>query len=127
ASGPRPADEALRTLDALLPESPHPEPLLMRAWLLAMLARFEEASPIAREADERLHELTGGDHWGEWVLAEIETLAGDHEAAARRLGPFCDLLEEGGQRFFLSSIAPMLGRELCALGRHDEAERWAQR
>jgi class 3 adenylate cyclase len=58
AFGPRPADEALRTLDALLPENPHPMPLLMRAWLLAMLARFEEASQIVREAGERWRELT---------------------------------------------------------------------
>ena len=53
ALGPRPADEALRTLDALLPENPHPRLLLRRAWLLTMLARFDEAARIAREAGER--------------------------------------------------------------------------
>jgi tetratricopeptide (TPR) repeat protein len=42
------------------------------------------------------------------------------------LRPFCDLLEDLDQRFYLSSIAPMLGRELCALGRHAEAERYAR-
>ena len=61
--GPRPADEALRTFDALLPENPHPRLLLSRAWLLSMLARFDEAARIAREAGERWRELTGDD----WV------------------------------------------------------------
>ena len=59
--GPRPADEALRTLDALLPENPHPWLLLCRAWLLTMLARFDEAAQIAREAGDRLRDLTGDD------------------------------------------------------------------
>ena len=39
----------------------------------------------------------------------------------------CFHSQEHDQRFYLSSAAPMLGRELCSLGRYDEAERWAQR
>jgi thioredoxin-like negative regulator of GroEL len=35
---------------------------------------------------------------------------------------FCDLLEARGDRGFLSGYASMLGRSLCALGRHHEAE-----
>ena len=42
---------------------PPPRLLLNRAWLLAMLARFDEADPLAREAGERCRELTGAD----WV------------------------------------------------------------
>ena len=126
ASGSRPADEALAKLDTLLPESPHPAALLVRAWLLGMLGRFEEASLIEREASNHLRELTGA-NWVEWLPAEIASLAADHEAAARHLRRLCDLLEEHDQRFYLSSAAPMLGRELCSLGRHDEAEHWAQR
>ena len=45
--GPRPADEALRTLDSMLPANPTPRTLLVRAQLLAMLARFEEAWALA--------------------------------------------------------------------------------
>jgi class 3 adenylate cyclase len=123
ASGSRPTDEALQTLDALLPENPHPGALMTRAWLLAMLGRFEEAWPIAQEASDRLRDLAG-ENVLEWMLADILTLAGDHEEAARHLQRSCELLEERGQRFFLSSFAPMLSRELCALGRHDEAEHW---
>ncbi len=125
ALGPRPADEALRTLDALLPENPHPLPLLTRAWLLTMLARFEEASQVAREAGERWRELTGDDEV-DWILALVAATAGDHEAAAEHLRRFCELVEARGQRGFLSTFAPMLGRSLCALGRHDEAEPLAQ-
>ena len=39
---------------------------------------------------------------------------------------FCDWLETGGHRGHLSTFAPQLGRSLCALGRHDEAEPLAQ-
>jgi class 3 adenylate cyclase/tetratricopeptide (TPR) repeat protein len=124
ASGSRPADEALRTLDELLPDSPRTGPSLARAWLLAMLGRFDEAWAIADEARERERELTGT-NMAEWLPAEIASLAGEHEAAVTFLRPFCDLLEELDQRFYLSSVAPMLGRELCALGRHAEAERYA--
>jgi class 3 adenylate cyclase/tetratricopeptide (TPR) repeat protein len=121
ADGPRPADEALRTLDALLPDNPSPRLLLVRAWLLSMLARFDEAARVAREAGEHWRELTGDD-WVDVYLARIAATAGRHEDAAAHLRRFCDLLEARGLRSFLSTYAPLLGRSLCALGRHDEAE-----
>jgi tetratricopeptide (TPR) repeat protein len=109
----------------VLPEIPTPRPAMGRAWLLAMLGRFDEAWPSALAASERLRELTGDDG-DEHVLAEIARLAGDHAAAAGYLRRFCDLLEAQGQRGFLSTYAPLLGLELCALGRHAEAEPLAQ-
>ena len=60
------------------------------------------------------------------MLGDIAATAGDHENAAAHLRRFCDLLEARGQRGFLSTFAPLLGRSLCALGRHDEAEPLAQ-
>ena len=123
--GPRPADEALGTLDAMLPENPHPRLLLARAWLLTMLARFDEASPIVSEAGQRWRELTGDD-WVSHILGAIAATAGDHESAAVHQRRHCDLLEARGQRGYLSTHAPRLGRSLCALGRHDEAEPLAQ-
>ncbi|MDP9204840.1 MAG: hypothetical protein M3P12_05180, partial [Gemmatimonadota bacterium] len=57
AHGPTPAEEALDQLDRLLPERPAPYSLFTRAWLLAMLDRFDEAVPLAREANERQREL----------------------------------------------------------------------
>jgi class 3 adenylate cyclase len=124
--GPQPADEALRTLDAVLPEASHPYPLLFRSHLLSMLGRFDEAWPTAIEASRRLRELTGGADGADYTLADIATLAGDHEAAARYLRQWCDFLEKHGQRALLSSYAPILGRSLCELGRYDEAEAQAQ-
>jgi class 3 adenylate cyclase len=123
-AGPRPADEALRTLDLTLSAersiNPNPQPLLIRANLVAMLGRFDEAWSIAFEANERLGELSGP--WGEGWLAAIATLAGDHEAAASYLRRLCDFLEERGQRAYLAAYAPALGRSLSALRRYDEAE-----
>jgi tetratricopeptide (TPR) repeat protein len=39
---------------------------------------------------------------------------------------WCGFLEERGQRGLLSTFAPMLGRSLCVLGRHEEAEPQAE-
>ena len=121
--GPTPADEALRTLDSVLPEVPHPQPLLFRSQLLAMLGRFDEAWEVAGLASGRLLELNGTaatDRW-EYTLADIAALAGDFDTAARQLRGFCDFLTEHGLRGLLSTFAPMLGRAFCILGRYDEA------
>jgi tetratricopeptide (TPR) repeat protein len=122
--GPRPANEALATLDAAIADQPHAGALLMRAVLLAMLDRIDEAWAVALPAGERLRELafaTGG----AW-LADIAILAGDYEAAASHLRDACDALEAIGNTGELSSYAPMLGRVLCTLGRYDEAELLAE-
>jgi class 3 adenylate cyclase/tetratricopeptide (TPR) repeat protein len=115
------ADEALRRFDATLPDKPHPALLLDRACLLAMLAQFGEAASIAREASGRLRELRS-DEPVELDLAQIATLEGDHEAAVRYLRTVCERLEKLDRRGHLAGCAPQLGRELCSLGRFDEAE-----
>ena len=124
AYGPRPADEALATLDAAIVDQPHAGALMLRAVLLAMLDRIDEAWAVALPAGERLRELAYATR-GAW-LAEIAILAGDYEAAAFHLRDACDELEAIGNIGELSSYAPMLGRVLCALGRYDEAELLAQ-
>ncbi len=124
--GPRPADEALSTLDLLLGDGSHPSPRLLRAELLAMLGRFDEALVTAQEANRRLRELTGLES-GERALAEIAVLAGDHVTAVRSWRVYCDMLEKGGGLALLSTYAPYLGRSLCMLGQDDEAEPLAQR
>jgi class 3 adenylate cyclase/tetratricopeptide (TPR) repeat protein len=123
--GPRPADEALATLDAVLTDQPDPGALLLRAQLLAMLDRIDEAWAAALSAGERLREL-GLATTGAWV-ADVARLAGDYETAASQLQDACDMLEAIGNTGELSTYAPMLGRVLCELGRHDEAEVLAQR
>src|SRR5438067_5437644 len=88
-----------------------------------MLDRTEEAWAVALAANERARELgtTADDD-----LAEVAALAGDDEAAAAYLRAACDAMEASGHIGILSLSAPRLGRFLCALGRHDEAEPLAQ-
>ncbi len=123
--GSRPADEALVTLDRLLVNEPHPWARLERAELLAMLGRFEEAWATANEASRQLLERTG-DEGGEQLLGRVAVLTGDDEAAVGYFEVDCHRLQSRKQLAVLSSYAPMLGRSLCALGRYDEAEPWAQ-
>jgi class 3 adenylate cyclase len=123
--GPTPAGEALAQLDRLLPERPAPYSLFTRALLLAMLDRFEEAVPLARESNERQLEVDGR-RIGEVRLAEIARMAGDHETAARHLQALCEWLEEQEQLGLLGTYVCVLGRELCALGRFEEAEALAR-
>jgi hypothetical protein len=125
AYGPRPAGEALAALEVVLADQPYAGALLMRALLLGMLDRMDEAWAVALPAEERLRELafaTGG----AW-LGEIALLAGDYEAAASYLRDACDRVEAIGNEGELSTDAPMLGRILSTLGRHDEAELLARR
>jgi class 3 adenylate cyclase len=124
AVGPRPADEAIEALDAAMGDTRHPHPMLARAYLLALLGRFDEAWEIARERAELLRELRGEGH--EAWLAWIARLEGDEESAASYFGTFCDALKEHGQTSALSTMAPELACSLCALGRYDEAEPLAQ-
>jgi class 3 adenylate cyclase len=126
AVGPIPAAEALAEIDELLPANPAPFSLFTRAWLLAMLDRFDEAVPLARESTERQREVDGR-RMGEIRLAEIARMAGDHQAAADHLQTLCAWLEERELYGPLSTYVSLLGRELCALGRFDEAEALAHR
>jgi tetratricopeptide (TPR) repeat protein len=124
--GPRPADEALRTLDTLMPTDLNPGTDLTRAGLIAMLGPVEEGLRMGVEACRRLSDLAGGGV-GFGALADIHALAGDLPAAAEEMRRWCDYLEQRGQVGNLSYYAPRLGRWLCALGRYDEAEPLAQR
>jgi tetratricopeptide (TPR) repeat protein len=125
-SGSRPADEVLAILDRQLAETPSVWLLLNRAWVLAMLDRVEEARQIAHAANARLREQDDV-RWGEWMLAEISTLGGDHEDASNRLRTLCQWLEAMEQLTFLENYLGRLGRSLCKLGRFDDAEKAANR
>jgi tetratricopeptide (TPR) repeat protein len=91
-----------------------------------MLDRGEKARQEAEEADARLRDQSTS-RWGDWFLAELSLLAGDHEAASRHLRIVCDWLEAIDDFGRLSTYLPLLGRSLCVLGRFDEAERLAER
>jgi tetratricopeptide (TPR) repeat protein len=123
AHGSMPVEEALARLDQH--DLPSPWWLLCRAWYLAMLDRFDEALPLSEKADADIKER-GGSWAGDWLMAEIASLAGDHETARRRLEAVCEWLTSRNMDGFLATYSPMLGRELCALGRYDEAEKAAR-
>jgi class 3 adenylate cyclase/tetratricopeptide (TPR) repeat protein len=123
--GPRPASEALTSADAVLADHPHPGTLLLRAVLLAMLDRIDEAWAVGLAADERLREL-GYTTGGEW-LGELGLVVGDYEASAHHLRDACNALEANGNFPELSTYVAELGRVLCELGKHDEAETLARR
>jgi class 3 adenylate cyclase len=123
--GSRPADEALAVVDRLFAETRSPWLQFSRAWLLGMLDRGDEARRDAQEADARHREQNN--RWGEWVLAELSTLADDHKDASNRLRILCNWIEAREQFAFLGYYLSRLGRSLCLLGRFDEAERFAER
>ena len=124
--GPRPAQEALATLDRLVADSEDPRVLLSRALLLAMLERLDEAWALAGRAEERLREF-GQAHEASLRHAEIAVLAGDEESAVAHYRVWCDHLESAGRQAELSTYAPILGRLLCAVGRYGDAEAFAEK
>ncbi len=114
--GPRPVDEALERCAAL---DPRWNIDLSRAFLLAMSGRIDEARALADAATKHARELG---HTADPWLAEIEKLAGNHEGAAEVLRALCDRLAGRGFDAPLAAYAGLRGRELCSLGRYDEAD-----
>jgi tetratricopeptide (TPR) repeat protein len=123
--GPRPADEAIRMLDELAEWRPPGSHDLPRAALLAMLGRSDEAWPLAEARSSHLREVSGDStqdgHLYLWLLATIE---GDRPRACRHNADMIDVLvAAGGENASVAaSFRSLLARDLCYLGRFDEAE-----
>jgi class 3 adenylate cyclase/tetratricopeptide (TPR) repeat protein len=126
-NGPCPADEALRRIDELAAERPPGADDGARAVVLAMLGRFDEAWPLAEAASDRLREVAGDSlHEIHAFLFLIAMIEGDRERACRHNAKGIEVLSSSLEATYKS----MLARDLCYLGRHDEAEpllRQAQR
>jgi class 3 adenylate cyclase/tetratricopeptide (TPR) repeat protein len=128
--GPTPVEEALHWLDDHR-ELERADLSLgsYRATLQAMLGHSDEARTLARQTRARNEEL------GRQLLVaigaqsawQIEMLAGDPLAAEREAREGCELLEQMGERGWLSTQACHLAWALHELGRDDEAEQWAKR
>jgi tetratricopeptide (TPR) repeat protein len=114
--GPRPVSEVSRAFDAL---DSTVRVDLMRAILLAMSDRNDDARALASATAERAREL---DQSAEPDLAEIESLAGNHDAAAEQLGLWLDWDSKRGITGNVSHALAELSRELALAGRYEEAE-----
>ena len=125
AFGPRPAGEALAALDAVLPERPYPGDLLLRALLLAMLGRTQEAWTVARSADDHAREI--GQRFETSWTAEVARLAGDLPAAVAYYEIASDALAQIGSPGALASVSAGFALALCDLGRFEEAEELAKK
>ncbi len=119
--GPRPADEALRTLDGLAVGWPPGSLDLGRAVLLAMLGRIEEAWPIAEARSDHLREVTRRSGAGLHYLAAIAMVEGDRERACRHHAELIESFPPGSDGL-ASSWRLLLALDLCYLGRPEEAE-----
>jgi len=101
-----------------------------RANALAMLGRFDEARAILAEARAELADRGGG-IWLARLTGQtsvnLELLAGDPAAAAELGAEGCRLLDELGEKSFLSTAAGKLAQALYALDRLEEADAWAGR
>jgi class 3 adenylate cyclase/tetratricopeptide (TPR) repeat protein len=117
--GPRPAEEALRTLDELAPQLADPAYDLKRAYLLATLCRFEEAWALAGPAIDRLNEAADARAL-EWSM-NLSALEGDYARAVDEGRRLVDLMIERGMIAFRVNNGVLLGRNLCMLGLFDEA------
>jgi tetratricopeptide (TPR) repeat protein len=125
--GPTPVEDGVRRCQEILERSPTRQveamALLEQGPLLAMCGRFSEARELFHRGKEILEDL------GLAILAagasqerfDIEMLAGDPDVAEVELRRACEILEQLGEKGFLSTRAALLAHALCAQGRYDEA------
>ncbi|MDP9340863.1 MAG: AAA family ATPase [Actinomycetota bacterium] len=109
-----------------------PDPLVRRdrAQAVAMLGRFDEARELIAGVRSELADRGAGIQLGATLcvsFVEVELLAGDPVAAAELGEEGCRLLDELGERGFLSYAAGLLGEALYELDRLDDADSWASR
>lgn len=115
------ADEGLRILDEVAADRPPGSADLARAALLAMLDRFDEAWPLAEARSRHLSDVSGGSDAGYEYLALIATIEGDRERACRHTVELLETFPVGIDRV-AATYWLQLARQLCYLGRFEEAE-----
>jgi class 3 adenylate cyclase/tetratricopeptide (TPR) repeat protein len=119
--GPCPVAEALKRLE---PSAYSPGVDLVRAILLAMSDRIDEAWELARPAVEHTRALGLP---ANTEIAEIESVAGDHEAAAEQLAIWGRWVRANVRSGEVGFALAAEGHELALAGRYEEAaERAAQ-
>jgi class 3 adenylate cyclase/tetratricopeptide (TPR) repeat protein len=121
--GPRPADEALQTLDELADDLADASYDLKRAYLLAALGRFDDAWAVATPASARLREF-GDARYLEWPC-EIAALQGDYERAVMHGRQAVELVTRRGLVAFQLGLSVRVAGFLCTLGRFEDAAPYA--
>ena len=86
-----------------------------------MLGRIDEAWPLAEARSDHLREVTGGSCAGDRYLGLIAMIEGDRQRACRHHAELIDALPPGSDGV-AASYRLMLARDLCYLGRFEEAE-----
>ncbi len=126
--GPTPVPEAIRRCEELLGRPPRQQRVKASAYralagLVAMEGRFDEAREslerdraIIEDVGLRVAAAVASEIWG-----ILEMLAGDPEAAERKLREGYEILEAMGEKSGLSTLAAMLAHAVYAQGRYDEA------
>ncbi|MHB8642837.1 MAG: AAA family ATPase [Gaiellaceae bacterium] len=130
ALGTKPVDKYLPWLDEIVAR--YGEQLWVDGWrasALGLLGRFEQARALHTKTITAFQER--GARIAEAISAQtgwrIELGAGDLQAAERIARHGCQLLEEMGERSYLSTQACQLAESLYALDRNEEATEWAER
>ncbi|MGH3034915.1 MAG: BTAD domain-containing putative transcriptional regulator [Gaiellaceae bacterium] len=131
--GPTRVSDAIRRCEELLALPPRQQRVKASAYralagLVAMEGRFGEARELL-EQDRAIIEDVGlrvaaavaSEIWG-----IVEMLAGDPEAAERRLREGYGILDAMGEKSGLSTLAAMLAHAVYAQGRHEEAFRFTE-
>ena len=98
-----------------------------RAISLAMLGRFDEARAMQAEVRAELADRGGGLLLGTMLGQDsviVELLAGDPAAGVMLGEEGCRLLDELGEKGFLSTAAGNLAQALYALDRLEDADVW---
>ncbi len=90
-----------------------------------MQGRFDEAWPLAEARSRHLQEISGDSlqegHLYLWLIAIIE---GDRERTCRHNEDMIEVLLAYGASSVAAAFQSVQARELCYLGRIDEAEAW---
>jgi tetratricopeptide (TPR) repeat protein len=124
--GPRPAQEALAKVDALMVDHPDPRSSMDRAILLAMLDEVDEAREVARAGEARLREMGDSEIFFQAAHAEIEQIAGDCQAAATWMERAYQFGVDNHVVGTQGTYGAMWAVTLCGLDRHNEAEALAE-
>jgi class 3 adenylate cyclase/tetratricopeptide (TPR) repeat protein len=129
--GTTPISDVLAWLDEQEAQWPRHSSLRAdRAGALAMLGRFDQARAILTEVRAELADRGGGFELASVTglgSAFVELLAGDAIAAVEFGEEGCRMLEEMGEKGFLSTFAGNLAQALYAADRLEEADAWASR